>query len=124
MSRADYYCLEVNGDLARPLLLFCDEKIEKQIAKLVELYSLEDVPLDILTTQLNALNSQKEQLLEQITIEKSKVARMDEYEVRKALSTIDTVRESDLATQRAFLGSLIEEITLLPNHDLKIKWKF
>jgi hypothetical protein len=49
---------------------------------------------------------------------------MDEYEVRKALSTIDTVRESDLPTQRAFLGSLIEEITLLPNHDLKIKWKF
>jgi hypothetical protein len=85
---------------------------------------LEDVPLDILTTQLNALNSQKEQLLEQITIEKSKGARMDEYEVRKALSTIDTVRESDLPTQRAFLGSLIEEITLLPNHDLKIKWKF
>ena len=100
------------------------EKIEKQISKLVELYSLEDVPLDILTTQLNALNSQKEQLLEQITIEKSKGARMDEYEVRKALSTIDTVRESDLPTQRAFLGSLIEEITLLPNHDLKIKWKF
>lgn len=31
MSRADYYCLEVNGDLKRPLLLFCDEKIEKQI---------------------------------------------------------------------------------------------
>lgn len=31
MSRADYYCLEVNGDLTRPLLLFCDEKIEKQI---------------------------------------------------------------------------------------------
>lgn len=31
MSRADYYCLEVNGDLKRPLLLFCEEKIEKQI---------------------------------------------------------------------------------------------
>ena len=31
MSRADYYCLEVNGDLSRPLLLFCDEKIEKQL---------------------------------------------------------------------------------------------
>ncbi len=31
MSRADYYCLEVNGDLSRPLLIFCDEKIEKQI---------------------------------------------------------------------------------------------
>ena len=31
MSRADYYCLEVGGDLKRPLLLFCDEKIEKQI---------------------------------------------------------------------------------------------
>ena len=31
MCRADYYCLELNGDLSRPLLLFCDEKIEKQI---------------------------------------------------------------------------------------------
>ena len=31
MSRADYYCLELNGDLKRPLLLFCDEKIERQI---------------------------------------------------------------------------------------------
>lgn len=31
MSRADYYCLELNGDLKRPLLIFCDEKIEKQL---------------------------------------------------------------------------------------------
>lgn len=31
MSRADYYCLEINGDLARPLLLFCDEKIPFQV---------------------------------------------------------------------------------------------
>lgn len=31
MSRADYYCLEINGDLKRPLLLFCEEKIEKQV---------------------------------------------------------------------------------------------
>ena len=31
MSRADYCCLELNGDLKRPLLIFCDEKIEKQI---------------------------------------------------------------------------------------------
>ena len=31
MARGDYYCLEVNGDLSRPLLIFCDEKIEKQL---------------------------------------------------------------------------------------------
>ena len=31
LARGDYYCLEINGDLSRPLLLFCDEKIEKQL---------------------------------------------------------------------------------------------
>lgn len=31
MARGDYYCFELNGDLSRPLLLFCDEKIEKQL---------------------------------------------------------------------------------------------
>ena len=31
MSRADYYCLELNGDLSRPLLLFCDERVQKQL---------------------------------------------------------------------------------------------
>lgn len=31
LCRADYCCLEVNGDLLRPLLIFCDERIEKQI---------------------------------------------------------------------------------------------
>jgi site-specific DNA recombinase len=100
------------------------KKIEKQISKLVELYSLEDIPLDILTTQLSALNSQKETLLEQINLEQNKMARMDEYEVRKSLSSVEKIRKADLKTQRAFLGSLIEEIILLPNHDLKFKWKF
>jgi site-specific DNA recombinase len=100
------------------------KKIEKQISKLVELYSLEDIPLDILTTQLSALNSQKETLLEQINLEHNKMARMDEYEVRKSLSSVEKIKNADLKTQRAFLGSLIEEIILLPNHDLKFKWKF
>lgn len=98
--------------------------VEKQISKLVELYSMEDIPMDILTTQLDALNSKKNNLMEQFTLEKQKPSQMSEYEVKQKLSTIEQVRKSDLPTQRAFLGSLIEEITLLPNHDLKFKWKF
>ena len=31
MSRADYFCLEVDGDLTHPLILLCEEKIRKQI---------------------------------------------------------------------------------------------
>lgn len=98
--------------------------IEKQIAKLVDLYSMDGIPVDILTSRLNALNSKKDALLEQIAIERNKSLKMDEYEVRERLSNIDAIKKADLPTQRAFLFSLIDSITLLPNHDLKIKWKF
>lgn len=99
-------------------------KTEKQISKLVELYSLEDIPIDVLQTQLNALNFKKEQLGEELYTLTSKTHQMSEYEVREAISTIDKVRDSDLETQRAFIGQLIDTIYLLPDHDLKIKWKF
>ena len=100
------------------------ENVERQIAKLVDLYSMDGIPVDILTSRLNALNSKKNALLEQIDIEQKKALKMDENEVRERLSDIETIRKADLTTQRAFLFSLIDSITLLPNHDLKIKWKF
>lgn len=98
--------------------------IEKQIAKLVDLYSMDGIPTDILTSRLDALNRQKTTLLEQIATERQNTLKMDENTVREQLSKLDTIRQSSLSTQRAFLFSLIEKITLLPNHDLKIKWRF
>jgi len=100
------------------------KSIEKQIAKLVELYSMDGIPTDILTSRLDALNRQKTTLLEQIATEKQNTLKMDENTVREQLSKLDTIRQASLSTQRAFLFSLIEKITLLPNHDLKIKWRF
>ncbi len=99
-------------------------KVDKQIAKLIELYSVEDIPLDVVQTQLNDLKSKRNILSEQILALQKIEPKMSEYDVNKMIKTIDKVKAADLETQRAFIGQLIESITLLPGHDLKIKWKF
>ena len=99
-------------------------KIDKQVEKLIELYSVEDVPLNVVQSQISALKSKRNELADQLATLQQIKPKMDEYEVTEMIKTIDKVRASDLETQRAFIGQLIESITLLPNHDLKIKWKF
>ena len=99
-------------------------KVEKQIEKLMDLYLIDGIPQDTLVTRLNALNRQKDTLREEIIILKNKSHRMSQKDFEKAKGKLGKIQQADLETQRAFIGSLIESITLLPGHDLKIKWRF
>jgi site-specific DNA recombinase len=99
-------------------------KVEKQIEKLMDLYLIDGIPQDTLVTRLNALNRQKDTLREQIDTLKKKSLKMSYTDFRKAKGKLGSIRKADLETQRAFIGSLIESITLLPGHDLRIKWRF
>ena len=99
-------------------------KVEKQIEKLMDLYLIDGIPQDALVTRLNALNRQKDTLREQIDTLKKKSLKMSYTDFRKAKGKLGSIRKADLETQRAFIGSLIESITLLPGHDLRIKWRF
>jgi site-specific DNA recombinase len=98
--------------------------VEKQIEKLMDLYLIDGIPQDTLVTRLNALNQKKETLLEEITTLKNKSHKMTATEFKNQKSKLGSIKNADLETQRAFIGSLIESITLLPGHDLKIKWRF
>ena len=98
--------------------------VEKQIEKLMDLYLIDGIPQDTLVTRLNALNQKKETLCEEITTLKNKSHKMTATEFKNQKSKLSSIRNADLETQRAFIGSLIESITLLPGHDLKIKWRF
>ena len=49
---------------------------------------------------------------------------MDEKAFSDSKRQIDKIREMDVETQRSFLGSLVKEIVLLPDHDLQFKMNF
>ena len=100
------------------------KKIDKQISKLLELYALDGVPMDTLTAQINALNSKRNELDKEIIAQQEKASKLTKSDVRKLIRKVDSIKEADLQTQREFLSVLIEEITLLPAHDLRIKWRF
>ena len=100
------------------------ERVEKKIEKLMDLYLIDGLPQDSLVTRLNALNREKDTLLEQLATLEEKSHRTTKKEFREIKSKLSDIKEADIETQRAFLGSLIESITLLPHHDLEIKWKF
>ena len=100
------------------------EKVEKKIEKLMDLYLVDGISQDSLVTRLNALNREKDTLSEQLATLEENSHRTTKKEFKKKMSKLSDIKESDIETQRAFLGSLIESITLLPYHDLEIKWKF
>ena len=99
-------------------------KIEKQIEKLVDLYTLDGIPLDALQSRLNALNSRKKALDDTLYPLLNKSPKMDEKAFSDSKRQIDKIREMDVETQRSFLGSLVKEIVLLPDHDLQFKMNF
>lgn len=100
------------------------DKIDKQIGKLVELYSNDNIPLDTLNSQINALNQKKQTIDDRITALEQKSLKTPISDVKKKVKKINVIRNADLQTQRAFVHSLIKKITLLPNHELKVEWKF
>ena len=86
--------------------------------------TLDGVPMDTLTAQINALNSKRNELDKEIIAQQEKASKLTKSDVRKLIRKVDSIKEADLQTQREFLSVLIEEITLLPAHDLRIKWRF
>lgn len=100
------------------------KKVEKQIGKLIALYSNDNIPIDALNSQINDLNRQKTKLSDRITTLEQKSLKKPISDVKKEIKKLDVVRNADLTTQRAFLQSLIKQITLMPNHELKFEWKF
>ena len=100
------------------------KKVDSQIEKLVELYSLDGIPQDVLRKQMDSLNQKKDALLDQIYRLQDQPPVLSEKEVREKQKSLQAIKSADVETQRAFLSSMIDTITLLPSHDLEFRWKF
>lgn len=100
------------------------KKTERQIEKLMDLYLLDDMPQDVLSKRMEALNQKKEELLKQIDALSSLPKKTTASDFQKMKGKLAKMKQADLMTQREFLSSMIERITLLPDHDLEFQWKF
>ena len=97
-------------------------KIDSQIDKLIDLYSLDKVSPDILDKKLTELNKQKEALTQELN--DISAPALPEAEVINILSNFsDVIERSDFNETRSLITALIDHIDI-DGDDIKIYWNF
>lgn len=101
------------------------EKIEQQISRLLDLYTVGQMPLDTLQGKIQELNDRKAKMeldIEEIAEENKK--RLSKAEALKIVKTFDEILErGDLDEVRAVISILIDKIEI-DNDDVLIHWNF
>ena len=100
-------------------------KLDDQIRKLLELYSVNGIPLDALQEKINNLDNQRKRLenhLEDLRQEQSpKMSREEAAEIINIFE--DVLKRNDIDEVRAVISSLIDKI-VVQEEKLQIFWKF
>lgn len=100
------------------------ESIEGRIDKLLKLYEFGNVPLDVLNSKINSLNSEKAQLKE--ILNENEIEKIDDnsdkLEIFNNLKNIDwdTMTHEDI---KVIISKSVEKITVF-NEKIEIEWKF
>lgn len=100
-------------------------KLNNQMSNLMDLYSVGQMPIDVLQDKVNGLNEKKSALedeIERIHEERNRILSKEET-IFIAQSFEDTLKHANLDDVRAVIGGLIEKIEL-DNDDVTIHWKF
>lgn len=100
-------------------------KLDNQMSNLMDLYSLGNLPMDVLQNKITDLNEKKEALEAEIDKineeEQKKLSKADTLFIVQSFD--DTLKHGDLDDIRAVIGGLIEKIEV-DNDDVTIHWKF
>ena len=99
------------------------DKTDKQIRRLLDLYSLSDMQTDILQEKISALYARKNELEQQCNHIKDQKARK-RANIETVLSSFSSIIETgDIIKIRSLVASLISEI-ILDGDDIEIHWSF
>lgn len=100
------------------------EAIDKQLERLVDLYALGSMPLDVIQKRTEALAGERTSLQEAIEAAQRGSGRMTAAEVEAAVAEAHELRQGgDIQAQRELLQALISRITILPDRQLAIEWR-
>ena len=99
------------------------KSIDHKNEKLLTLFSEDKIPLDLLTSQIENLQKEKDSLnLEISRIENIKIVKFDE--IKKITHNAETVfKEGTLLQKRTLISQLIEKIIIYEDK-ITIKWTF
>lgn len=100
-------------------------KVNEQMGRLMELYSLGNMPIDMIANKMDELNDKKEKLIESLVDENEIPSKMDKKEVLNILDAMDSIFESDdMLEKKNFIRSLIDYIELDNTDNVYIHWNF
>ena len=101
------------------------DKLDEQIARLMDLYTIGQFPIDILKSKVTTLNEQKEKLedeLEKLMDEEKQ--KLSQEKTREMIDSFSGVLENgDYDEIRTVIGALIEKIEI-DDENVTIKWNF
>ncbi|WP_143560381.1 recombinase family protein [Sporosarcina sp. P17b] len=114
------------GEASRALVLEKEiASVEKQIAKLVDLYSLDSIPLDIMSEKMESLKSKRDSIrrhLSELQVEEAVESDEDLKEIISSLSAFDWDNE-EIEKKRLIAAKLINKISVYEDR-IDIEWAF
>jgi len=116
----DDYVIENIATLEKELF-----NIEKQVSKLMILYSLDDMPLEVITEKVEELNKDRRKIISHIEEEKNKLEMKDLDEIRKTVSQLSTFDwdNEETSAKRLLVAKLINKV-IVSNDDITVEWAF
>lgn len=98
--------------------------LRKQESKLIDLYQIDGIDLDMIKRRMDDLHKEQEQLSASLAEKTSFPAALSADDAIDALSSFEAVFASDsLQDKRKLLRTLISRINVFPDH-IDIKWNF
>jgi site-specific DNA recombinase len=101
------------------------EKIDGQLSRVMDLYILENIPLQTLEAKTNELNEQRLKLEEELeSLEEEKSEKLSKEEAEDLIQSFDDIiKRANFEEIRSVLSALIEKI-ILDGEDIEIHWRF
>lgn len=101
------------------------EKLDSQISRLMDLYTVDGIPLEVLQQRTRTASEQRKRLQQELdSISREAASRMSREEALEIITGIDQILErKDFTEIREVIGSLIEKI-VVDGNDITIYWTF
>lgn len=101
------------------------EKIDAQLSRVMDLYILENIPLQTLEVKTNELNEQRLKLEEELeSLEEESSEKLSKEEAEEIFQNFDAIiKRANFEEIRSVLAALIEKI-VLDGEDIEIHWRF
>ena len=105
-----------------PVILNKIKSIDDQLEKLMDLYSIGEMPLNILQEKIHSLNDQKTML--ESNLEQQEDEKLSADDAKSLVDSFESVLEhGDFDEIRTVIGALIDKI-VLDGEDVSIYWSF